>query len=380
VIPILVDEARMPRANELPPTLDPLVRLNAVTISPQMFDTERLIATVQQAAKAAADARRIRGNAQSPDEAHYPLIAHRILDGGVVPFLGAGVNLCGRPSEASFELGHYLPSGSEVAAYLAREVNYPYQDRTDLLRVSQYVDVMLGRGPLHEELHSVFDADYQPTAVHRLLASLPSLVRGRSSDQPRFFPLIVTTNYDVTLETAFKDAGEEYDLVSYLADGRERGRFLHTGPDGVPRVIVRPSDVELRFDARPVIAKILGTVNRDKRHGDSFVVTEDDYLGYLSDDDIGQLLPADIAERLTQTHFVFFGCSLDWNLRLVLSRLFPDDSWGWSSWAVLPSPESIEERSWSRRRVEVQAAPLEEYIDRLGAALISASTTTDQLS
>jgi hypothetical protein len=48
VIPILVDEARIPRANELPATLAPLVRRNAVEINPITFDTKRLIATVQK--------------------------------------------------------------------------------------------------------------------------------------------------------------------------------------------------------------------------------------------------------------------------------------------------------------------------------------------
>jgi hypothetical protein len=48
VIPILVDDARMPRANQLPPTLAPLVRRNAVEINPLTFDTKRLIATVRK--------------------------------------------------------------------------------------------------------------------------------------------------------------------------------------------------------------------------------------------------------------------------------------------------------------------------------------------
>ena len=48
VIPILVDEAQMPGADELPATLAPLVRRNAVEISPLTFDTKRLISTVQK--------------------------------------------------------------------------------------------------------------------------------------------------------------------------------------------------------------------------------------------------------------------------------------------------------------------------------------------
>jgi hypothetical protein len=48
VIPILVDEAQMPGADELPVTLAPLIRRNAVEISPLTFDTKRLITTVQK--------------------------------------------------------------------------------------------------------------------------------------------------------------------------------------------------------------------------------------------------------------------------------------------------------------------------------------------
>ena len=49
VIPILVDNARMPRADELPPSLAPLVRQQAIEINTLTFDTERLISTVDKA-------------------------------------------------------------------------------------------------------------------------------------------------------------------------------------------------------------------------------------------------------------------------------------------------------------------------------------------
>jgi TIR domain len=49
VIPILVDEAKMPGADELPATLAALVDRPAVEINPLTFDTKRLIATVSKA-------------------------------------------------------------------------------------------------------------------------------------------------------------------------------------------------------------------------------------------------------------------------------------------------------------------------------------------
>jgi hypothetical protein len=309
--------------------------------------------------------------AESPDDSHYGIVADRILAGAVVPFLGAGVNLCGRPDSESWEVGRYLPSSAELAVHLATNGRYPYHDRTDLLRVSQYFDVMLGHGPLYEDLHGVFDADYVPTPVHLLLASLPSVIRDRPSKKPRFFPLIVTTNYDDLLEKAFEDAGEEFDLVTYIADGDERGRFLHTRPDGDARIIDQPNSyAELQCDERPVIAKIHGTVQRLMQDDDSYVITENHYIDYLSHTDIAQLIPVKIAMRMKKSHFLFLGYSLkDWNLRVILHRLWGEGGASWNSWAVQLKPDGIEERSWGRRGVDLLDIRLEEYIDRLGAAL-----------
>jgi TIR domain len=48
LIPILVDDARMPHSNQLPETLASLTRRNAVEINPATFDTKRLITAVQK--------------------------------------------------------------------------------------------------------------------------------------------------------------------------------------------------------------------------------------------------------------------------------------------------------------------------------------------
>jgi hypothetical protein len=308
---------------------------------------------------------------QSPDEAHYRLLAHRILAGKVVPFLGAGVNLCGRPDSAPFTLGRFLPSGGELAEYLAESNGYPDEDTTNLLRVSQYVDVMLGPGPLYQELHEVFDADYAPTPVHRMLAQLPAMIR--NSNQ-RYFPLIITTNYDDALERAFAEAGEQYDLVTYIAQDPNGGLFRHSSPDGEARVISVPNKYdELRFDQRAVIAKIHGAVGRGSEESDSFVITENHYIDYLSHTEISQLIPVTVATRMCKSHLLFLGYSLkDWNLRVILNRL-RDAGLGWKSWAVQPHPDQIEERSWFRRDVDLLDARLETYIAGLTAALLEVS-------
>jgi hypothetical protein len=53
VIPVLVDEARMPRADELPEAIRPLARLNAVRLRHERFraDTQGLIKTLQETLK-----------------------------------------------------------------------------------------------------------------------------------------------------------------------------------------------------------------------------------------------------------------------------------------------------------------------------------------
>ena len=44
---------------------------------------------------------------------HYKTVIKAITDGRLVPFLGAGVNLCGRPQNVAWQRGQYLPSGGE---------------------------------------------------------------------------------------------------------------------------------------------------------------------------------------------------------------------------------------------------------------------------
>ena len=314
---------------------------------------------------------------------HYQMVVKRFVDGRVVPFLGAGVNLCGRPGGTTWKQGQYLPSGGELATHLAENFSYTLPDKNDLLRVSQYVDIMLGSGTLYDELHRLFDADYPPTPLHQFLAILPA--RLREKGYPPRYQLIVTTNYDDVLECSFKSVKEPFDLVSYVAEGKREqlGKFWHWPPDGQPRMIEKPNEYfDLPFEQRgkdvilkrTAILKIHGAIDRVNvdREKESFMITEDHYIDYLTHTDISNFLPVALASKLRSSHFLFLGYSLrDWNLRVILHRIWGDQTLNYQSWAILLDPSEYDQKFWGRHKVDILNLRLEDYVAGLNRHLHS---------
>jgi DNA-binding SARP family transcriptional activator/class 3 adenylate cyclase len=277
-------------------------------------------------------------------EDHLAAVMRAALSGRLVPVLGTDV--------------------SELATRLAQRFDYPTDNGRLLPQVAQYVAVMKGSGPLYDELHALLDTESSPTAVHRFFASLPPVLRDRGVPHQ----LIVTTGYDLALEQAFVDAGEEFDVVTYLAAGPNRGRFCHLAPDGSVRLIDLPNEyVDLSLEQRTVILKVHGQLDRTAtREWESFVVTEDDYIDYLSRLDIASVVPVSLAARLRRSHFLFLGYTMaDWNLRVILNRLWGDQPLSYRSWAVQSQPMPLEREFWRRRDVDVYELPLEEYVQGL---------------
>jgi len=260
---------------------------------------------------------------------------------------------------------------SELTKRLAARFDCPGSE-TALPRVAQYVATMKGSGPLYDELHELFELDAGVTGVHRFLASLPALLRAAGAPHQ----LIVTTGYDLALEEAFLEADEEFDVVSYLANGPHRGKFCHIGPDGSGAAIDLPNTyaTELSLERRTVILKLHGQLDATPdRTWESFVVTEDDYIDYLAQTEVTSLVPVGLTAKLRRSHFLFFGYSMaDWNLRLLLSRLRGDQPLTYRSWAIHPRPTPLEREFWRRREVDVVELPLEQYAEVLAAHLPAA--------
>lgn len=319
---------------------------------------------------------------ETPDSFHYEDVADAIREGEVIPFLGAGVNLCDRGTVPEpWEPCGQLPNGDELADWLARTRNYPPQDARELLRVTQYVGVTRGWLKLYKDLRAVFTQAYAPNGVHRFFARMPLALRAAGVPQQ----LVITTNYDDALEQAYDEAGEAYDVIYYSARGKGRsGKFFHRpprdpdAPADAPSPEPRPIDVpneyaELDLEQRPVILKIHGAVDRADAERDSYVITEDDYINYLARDEMRSF--SALKGPMQQRSFLFLGYSLqDWNLRVILNRIWDESGAPMRSWAIQkPDPKrssrslEVERKLWDDRGdVDLLFADLTEYVRELG--------------
>src|ERR1044072_3487714 len=87
---------------------------------------------------------------------HLRDVAKAVLRGRLIPFLGAGVNLCA-PNAPEQPERKRLPSGRELARLFAVEFGYPVPPdcpagicrapELDLARISQYGETRTGAGP-----------------------------------------------------------------------------------------------------------------------------------------------------------------------------------------------------------------------------------------
>jgi DNA-binding SARP family transcriptional activator len=287
---------------------------------------------------------------QASADDHLMDVVKALVGGRLVLVLGPGVNLDGP-----------LPDPAEITARLAERFGCPSDRCSDLARAAEYVALTHGVGPLYDELHDLLDRDHEPGPVHRFAAALASYLREQG--QPR--QLVVTTSFDNALEQALREAGEEIEVVSYVALGRYGGKFVHLGHDGATTVIDLPNAYGgLSLEARTVVLKIHGQVDRTPaRDSESFVVAEDDHIDYLAQAELASVVPVTVAAKLRRSHFLFLGYPVeDWSLRVFLHRVWGRDKVSYRSWAVQPGVGRVERELWRQRGIDVVDAPLDEYV------------------
>jgi hypothetical protein len=315
----------------------------------------------------AHDHKRIR---ESPVDPPYGIICNRLKAGHVVPFLGAGASFVARPPKVAWDPSSpaFLPSGVELARCLADEAEFPATDpfeRDDLAKVSSYYVDVAGRRTLRERLREVLNHAYTSGPLHEFLASVPVPM------------VIVVTNYDVLVEQAFRAAGKPYDLVVYPADRKDIANSILWWPHGASEPIaVAPNELDIDLATTTVIYKMHGSLVPEQGEWDSFVITEEDYVEFLSRMTMSSAIPSLFFPHFRERSFLFLGYSLrDWNLRVVLKNLGKclatrpaaghDGEDALPSWAIQRQPSELERKLWANRAVNIFDVALDEFVARM---------------
>lgn len=380
LIPVLVDDAQLPDPRDLPPSLRPLPRCQAQRLRPTNLsdDIDQLIewlGEIRESGAREADDQHLPDHPPQrrrpspkvdslPDEDHYRMVA--CTAGNLVVFLGSGANAADDNGPWLAGSGR-LPDDQELAQYLATELGLE-NTPPHLAEVAQYAGALRGEMELFQLVAQVLRVDSEPGPVHRYLAHLPAKLGRRCQ-------MIVTSTYDAALEKAFIEAGEDFDVVVYMAPGTEQaGKFVHVPWEAFSRPIDKPNeyaglpiiagDHSLR---RTVIVRISGTVD-DPSAGfpweDNYLITEDHYIDYLSGRAVEEVVPGQILAKLKRANYLFLGYTIaDWRLRVFLQRIWKGPKLGRAKyWAIEPGPDTLERELWKEARVSLYQSSLTNYL------------------
>jgi SIR2-like protein/TIR domain-containing protein len=379
VIPVLVDDAELPPRETLPRPFRPLVDVQAQTLHHASWDRDvdalaEILEHLSERPRPQLES--LVSQLAPPVGTAAQRVASYIVERSVVTVLGCGANAVDRDTPWQHGSGS-LPDDPELARHLAQRFRIA-SATDDLARVSEHVSLTEGRVDLSRTLRELLvKSDCEPTSVHRSVARVPGRMRQLSRE---CYQLLITTTYDTALERAFDAVHEPYDLVVFVATGEHNGRFVHIpwwDPDGRgARPITIPNEyVDLPIDEegeleRTVILKLHGGP-ADLGPGwpslrDNFVITEDDYIGYLTESPVESLVPLQILNAIGDSHFLFLGYRVqDWSDRVFLQRVWGDRPLEARSWAVDPKPDLVQSELWHRLGVNVIEEPLGDFVNDL---------------
>jgi SIR2-like domain len=225
------------------------------------------------------------------DEAKWDCLLLRISKQKCTPFLGP---------ETCFDFS--IPSASVLADEWAEKHNYPFDDRRNLARVSQYVaynvyeNVRDAKAIFAKKFHGLKSPDFcNPDEPYRILASLPLKV-------------YINTHYFAFMSRALMSLNKEPHRIVCRSTNNES--------------LKNESDLETACDptpACPLVYHMFGNVDDPE----SLVLTEDDYLDFLVRTSYtSSLIPDVVQGALVNNSLLFFGYQTnDLDFRVILRTL-----------------------------------------------------------
>jgi hypothetical protein len=215
-----------------------------------------------------------------------------INDGECTPFIGAG---------ACYPI---LPLAKDISQKWASEFQYPFEDKSDLGRVAQFLAIkrneVFPKSQIRRLLEQSEQPDFsEPGEPHSILAELN-------------LPIYITTNYDNFMSEALRYHHRNDVKVEFC----RWNKFTRD-----PKFVKKPV-FESGYEPTPA-SPLVYHLHGFTKVVQSMVLTESDYLDFLIDMSRGDIeLPDPITRALASTSLLFMGYSLaDWNFRVLFRGL-----------------------------------------------------------
>ena len=274
------------------------------------------------------------------NQAAMEFISARLQEGGVIPYLGPGV--------LSLAEGESPLPGSHGAlvGHLTKKTSVPHKIRTNLTAAAQFIENFKHRKTVSKAMTEAFDGEAQPTSLHRLLATIPTI------------PLVVHAWYDDLPQKALR-SHSEWGMVQGVSQAEHFGNWVHYfHADG--------SRVDAETKGKPeawktMLYQPLGSVWPAR----NYLVSDSDFVEVLTEIDIQTPIPEPVQQLRRERNFLFLGCRFSTQLERLFARQIMKRS-SQKHWAILPEePTRNEARFLAQYNIERLAISLPEFVASL---------------
>ena len=273
------------------------------------------------------------------EEQDLQLIFNAIESGKCLAFLGAGT--C-----TSYEINKTeeagLPTGKELAEWLAEKCQYTNGPVYDLQRVSEYFVYSYGgdREPLEKALKQKIQISCKPRPIHTVLSQLTKV------------KIVITSNYDTLLENELTKYGRKLTRHVYNPLNPRTGHFRWT---------------TFFEEGEIVLHKMHGSIDEPG----SLVITRSDYIEYLANlMDIDRGMPEYFRKiMIPQCTLLFLGYSLeDWNFQVIwrgVLTTYANRNLRKDAYAIIKNPPHQQKKYWSRQNIDIFDGDITEFAIKL---------------
>jgi hypothetical protein len=228
-------------------------------------------------------------------------------------------------------------------ARLTAKASVPHKIRNNLGAAAQFIENFKHRSTVTNSMAEAFSIEAQPTSLHTLLLSLPTL------------PLVVHAWYDDLPQKALRSRFD-WGIAQGVSQAEHSGNWVHYyRADGSYAGVESAS---LPVEWKTLLYQPFGSVWPAR----NFLVSDSDFVEVLTEIDIQTPIPESVQKIRAGRSFLFLGCRFSKQLdRLFAHQIIKRSSQ--KHWAVLPEePTRNEARFLDEHSIERIPITLSEFV------------------